>query len=106
MRLDRLAYDSGALVNFYEEGFTALGALCERTWHDRLEIVAEGEAAKLWNPGGTLHEIELTFAPADATAAREAVREVFPGCPLTFRLAETLRPSPLPLERVALTGEA
>ena len=105
MKLDRLAYDPGALVNFYEAGLAALGALCERTWHDRLEIVAEGRAAKLWNPDGALHEIELAFAPADATAARDAVREVFPGCPLTFRLAETLRPSPLPLERVALAGE-
>jgi hypothetical protein len=104
MKLDRLAYDPGALVDFYEEGLAALGALCERTWHDRLEIVAEGGAAKLWNPEGALHEIELAFAPADATAARDAVREVFPGCPLTFRLVETLRPSPLPLERVALTG--
>jgi hypothetical protein len=105
MKLDRLAYDPGALVNFYEAGLAALGALCERTWHDRLEIVAEGGAAKLWNPEGALHEIELAFAPADATAARDAVREVFPGCPLTFRLAEALRPSPLPLERVALAGE-
>ncbi|MCX6929660.1 MAG: hypothetical protein NT154_41565, partial [Verrucomicrobia bacterium] len=105
MKLDRLAYEPGALVNFYEEGFGALGALCERTWHDRLDVVAEGDAAKLWNTDGTLHEIELAFAPADATTARDAVREVFPGCPLTFRLAETLRPSPVPLERVALAGE-
>jgi hypothetical protein len=105
MKLDRLAYDPGALVNFYEEGLAALGTLCERTWHDRLEIVAEGEAAKLWNSDGALHEIELAFAPADATAARDAVREVFPGCPLTFRLAETLRPSPLPLDRVELAGD-
>jgi hypothetical protein len=105
MKLDRLTYDPGLLVNFYEEGFAALGALCERTWHDRLEIVAEGGAAKLWNSDGALHEIELAFVPADAKTARDAVREVFPGCPLTFHLAETLRPSPLPLERVALAGE-
>jgi len=105
MKLDRLAYDPGALVNFYEAGLPALGALCERTWHDRLEIVAEGSAAKLWNPDGALHEIELAFAPADVTAARDAAREVFPGCPLTFRLAEALRPSPLPLERFALAVE-
>src|SRR5512135_931580 len=104
MKLDRLAYDPSALVNFYEEGLAALGGLCERTWHDRLEVVAEGSAAKLWSPDGSLHEIELAFAPADATAARDAGREVFPGCPLTFHLAETLRPAPLPLERVALAG--
>ena len=106
MRLDRLSYSPAALVDFYEEGFTALGALCERTWHDRLEIVAEGRAARLWNPDGVLHEVELTFAAADVTAARDAAREVFPGCPLTFRLAEAIRPSPLALERVALAGEA
>jgi len=106
MRIDRLAYDPAALVDFYEEGFSALGALCERTWHDRLEVVAEGSAAKPWNPDGALHEVELTFVPADVTAARDAVREVFPGCPLTFQLAEALRPAPLALERVALAEEA
>lgn len=106
MKLARLPYDPAALVNFYAEGFTALGALCEQTWHDRLELVAEGAAARLWNPDGALHEVELVFAPADATSARDAAREVFPGAPLTFRLAEALRPSPLPLERVALAGEA
>jgi hypothetical protein len=104
MKLDRLAYDPASLVAFYEDGFGALGALCERTWHDRLEIIAEGGAARLWNPDGALHEVELTFAPADAKAARDAAREVFPGCPLTFRLVETLRPCPLSLERVALAG--
>jgi hypothetical protein len=106
MKLDRLSYEPASLLSFYEDGFAALGSLCERTWHDRLEIVAEGDAAKLWNPDGGLHEVELAFAPADAKAARDAVREVFPGCPLTFRLAEMLRPSPLPLERVALAGES
>ena len=105
MKLERLPYDPSALVDFYEEGLTALGALCERTWHDRLEIVAEGPAARLWNPEGALHEMELAFAPADATSAREASREVFPGCPLTFHLAEALRPAPLPLERIVLAGE-
>jgi hypothetical protein len=106
MRLDRLAYDPAALVGFYEEGFSTLGALCERTWHDRLEVVAEGQAAKLWNPDGALHEVELTFVPGDAAAARDAVRQVFPGCPLTFQLAEALRPVPLALERVALADDA
>ena len=105
MKIDRLAYDPAALVDFYEESFSALGALCERTWHDRLEVVAEGRAAKPWNAEGALHEVELTFAPADATTARDAVREVFPGCPLTFQLAEALRPTPLALERVALADD-
>jgi len=106
MRLDRLSYEPGALVDFYEASFSAMGALCERTWHDRLQIVAEGVAAKLWNSDGQLHEIELTFAPADATAARDAAREVFPGCPLTFRVSEGNLPRPIPLERIALAGES
>ncbi len=105
MKLDRLPYDPAALAHFYEEGFTTLGALSERTWHDRLEIVAQGEPAKLWTSDGALHEVELVFAPADATSARDAAREVFPGCPLTFRLAEALRPAPLPLERLVLAGQ-
>lgn len=102
MKLPRLPHDPGALVDFYDEALSGLGALCERTWHDRMEVVAEGRAARLWNEGGALHEVELSFAPADSPAAREAAREVFPGCPLTFRLAETLRPTPLPLERLVL----
>jgi hypothetical protein len=106
VKLERLPYAPGPLVDFYEEGFTALGALCERTWHDRLEILAEGPAARLWNPEGLLYDIELSFAAADATSARDAAREVFPGCPITFHLADALRPSPLPLDQVVLAGEA
>src|ERR1043166_3559983 len=103
MKLERLSYDAGALLGFYEQALGTLGALCERTWHDRLEIVAEGEPARLWNADGVMHEVELTFAPADATAARDAGHEVFPGCPLTFRLAEMM--CPLALERVFIRGE-
>src|SRR5271165_4292844 len=105
MKLNRLNHDPAALLEFYEEGLSALGALCERTWHDRLEVVAEGRSAALWNPDGALHEVELHFAPADATSARDASREVFPGCPLTFQLAETLRPMPLALERFILAED-
>lgn len=106
MKLNRASYNPGELLEFYEAGLAALGALCERTWHDRLEVVAEGRAAKLWNPNGALHEVELRFAAADATAARDAAREVFPGCPLTFQLAEALRASPLSLERFVLPDAA
>ncbi len=105
MKLERLTYDPGLLVEFYGESLGSLGALCERTWHDRLQIVAEGAAAGLWNHDGALHEQELHFASADAHGARDAAREVFPGSPLTFRLAELLRPVPLPLERAVLAGE-
>lgn len=102
MKLERIPHLPGELLEFYEEGLTTLGALCERTWHDRLQVIAQGPAARLWNPDGALHEIELQFAPADAASARDAAREVFPGCPLTFQLAESLRLSPLPLERFVL----
>lgn len=99
MKLERASHEPGELLEFYEHGLGALGALCERTWHDRLEVVAEARAAALWNPQGALHEVELHFAPADTNVARDAAHEIFPGCPLTFRLAEALRISPLPLER-------
>jgi hypothetical protein len=104
MKLERARYDPGELLEFYEHGLTALGALCERTWHDRLAVVAEGHAAEVLAGGhsNALHEVELHFAPGDAIAARDAAREVFPGCPLTFQLAETLCRSPLPLERFVM----
>ena len=102
MRLTRLAHDPGALADFYEEALATGGALCERTWYDRLQVVAEGSAARLWNADGALHEVELQFPAPDSTAPRDATKEVFPGCPLTFRLAELLRQSPLPLERAVL----
>ncbi len=106
MKLDRLPHEPAALVEFYQESLEQLGAVCERTWHDRLQLVAEGAAAKLWNDDGALHEAELHFPPADDTAPRNAATEVFPGSPLTFRLAETLRPAPLPIDRVVLAASA
>jgi hypothetical protein len=105
MKLDRLAYSPGILLDFYEEGLTALGAVCARPWHDQLEVLAEGRAARLWDPTGAFHSAELQFVATDATGARNAAREVFPGCPLTFGLAEALRASPLPLERVVLADD-
>lgn len=105
MKIERLTHSPGMVADFYEEALSALGALCERTWHDRVEIVAAGESARLWNESGTLHEVELWFPPPEDTAPREAATEVFPGCPLTFRLAEALRPSPLVLDRVVLTSD-
>jgi hypothetical protein len=105
MKLKRATHDAGELLEFYEEGLSALGALCERTWHDRLEVVAEGRSATLWNPQGALHEVELRFTSSDTTSARDASREVFPGCPLTFQLAEALRPAPLEMERFVLVTD-
>ena len=105
MNLTRLAHDPRALADFYHEALEHTGAVCERTWFDRLQLVAEGRAAKLWNDDGALHETELHFPAPEDTAPREATREVFPGCPLTFRLAELLLPSPLTLERALLAGD-
>lgn len=106
MQIGRLPYEPGAVLAFYEDALTALGALCSQPWHDRLEIVAEGRAARLWNPDGALHAAELHFTPPGGTGARDATREVFPGCPLTFRLTEALHTESLALERVALAREA
>ena len=105
MKLARMPYEPGALVDFYEEGLGALGAVCARTWHDRLTVLAEGAGARLWRPDGELHEVELHFAAAGGSEARDAAREVFPGCPLTFALAEALRP-PLAVERAVLAADA
>lgn len=106
MKIHRLDYDPTSALVFYQESLSVLGALCERTWHDRLEVLAEGRAAKLWNQDGALHQQELLFASADASGARDAGREVFPGCPLTFHLFETLRPAPVVLEKIVLAPTA
>ena len=106
MKLARLPHEPAALVDFYQEALEHLGALCERTWFDQLQVVAEGPAARLWNPDGALHEVELHFPAPDSAAPRDAEREVFPGCPLTFRLTETVCPQPLALERVVISGDA
>jgi hypothetical protein len=102
MKLARLPHEPAALVDFFQQGLERLGAVCERTWYDRLQLVAESAAARLWNSDGALCETDLHFVAAEDAAPRDAANEVFPGCPLTFRLAETLRPSPLPLERAVL----
>lgn len=105
MKLARLSHDPAALVDFYQEALEHAGAVCERSWFDRLELVAEGRAAQLWNETGTLHETELHFVSPDTVAPRDAAREVFPGCPLTFRLAEMLLPKNLALERAVFVED-
>jgi hypothetical protein len=102
MKLAKLPHDPGALVDFFHESLESLGALCERTWHDRLQVVAEGRAARLWNAGGELAEKELFFPSPDDTAPRQADHEVFPGCPLTFRLVESLADGGLGLQRAVV----
>lgn len=102
MILDRLRHEPAALTEFFQEGLESLGALCERTWHDRLQVVAEGPSARLWNPDGRLIEKEVFFPEPDQAAPREADHEVFPGCPLIFRLAETMAADGLVLNRATL----
>ena len=70
MKLPRLSHDPGALIEFFEEGLTTLGAVCERSWHDRLDLVAEGRAASLWNAAGDFVERQLHFVPTDATGRK------------------------------------
>ncbi len=103
MKLAKFSHEPGALVDFFHESLESLGALCERTWHDRLQVVAEGSAARLWNADGQLVEKELFFPAPDETAPRQADQEVFPGCPLTFRLVESLAADGLLLHRAVVS---
>lgn len=102
MNLSRLELAPRPLLDFYQSGLNQLGAVTEQTWHDRLQVVAEARAARVWNETGALMDTELHFPEPDTTVPRDASREIFPGCPLTFRLAEALLPSPLTLDRAVL----
>lgn len=103
MKFERLAHSPGSVADFFAEALESVGALCERTWHDRLQIVAEGRAARLWNADGQLVEKELFFPAPDETAPRQADHEVFPGCPLTFHLVESLADGGLFLRRAVVS---
>jgi hypothetical protein len=102
MKLNRLPHDPSALIDFFQEGLEALGAVCDRSWHDRLQVIAEGPAARPWNTTGEFIDVEIHFRTADQTSVPDARKEVFPGCPLTFRLTEQLQSANLSLERVRL----
>jgi hypothetical protein len=78
------------LIDFFEEGLSSLGAVCERTWHDRLEVLAEGDAARLWRKEGELFSGELYFRDGSLADPGDPEAEIFPGCPLTFQLVEAL----------------
>ena len=78
MKLSRLRHDAGSLIDFFEEGLTALGAVCERPWHDRLDLVAEGRAATLWNEAGQFVEKQLQFVSADLRSIASAPSEETP----------------------------
>jgi hypothetical protein len=109
VKIERLPHDPATLAEFFEGALGSLGALCDREWHDQLTVMAEGRAARLWRDDGALHEARLRFLPADAThtaVPADPHNEVFPGCPLTFRLAEALRPNPLTLERAIIAHDS
>jgi hypothetical protein len=93
------------LMEFFEEGLLSLGAVCERSWHDRLEVLAEGDAALLWRNDGDLFSGELYFRDAGSLNPGNPGAEVFPGSPLTFRLVEALWRRHVPHSRVCLSAE-
>ncbi|MCC7376022.1 MAG: hypothetical protein IT581_15295 [Verrucomicrobiales bacterium] len=105
MQLSRFPHDPGVLAEFFTDGLGALGGVVERSWHDRLDVIAEGPSARLWNPDGAWHETELRLLPLDSVGQRDAAKDVFPGSPLTFRLAELLVAPPATLERIVLEPE-
>jgi hypothetical protein len=105
MKLEKLPYEPAGLIDFFGEGLQTLGAVCERSWHDRLQVLAENKAAKLWSDTEPLIEVELHFPPLSDASPRDATKEIFPGCPLTFRLADELRGSGLVLERAVIRFE-
>jgi hypothetical protein len=47
MKFSRIKTGSEQLVEFCEETLHSFGAVCERSWYDRLEVLAEGETAHL-----------------------------------------------------------
>lgn len=90
MNHKRLPPDSQLLRDFYEAALGRLGAVTDRPWHDRLSVLAEGQSARIWSEAQDFVETEIHFPPPETTAQRNAASEVFPGCPLTFRLVETV----------------
>jgi len=90
MKFDKLQPHSELLIDFFSEGLQSVGGVCERTWYDKLEVVVEGPAAKAWNPNDDVVHRELRFLAVDTESAKSAETDIFPGCPLTFQLAETL----------------
>jgi hypothetical protein len=102
MKLRKLPYEPGGVADFFTDGLRAFGAVCERSWHDRVQVLAEGDAARLWNENEALIETELRFTDPGDTLPKDAGCEVFAGCPLLFRLCELVRGKELTLDRCAI----
>jgi hypothetical protein len=103
MKFPKIPPRAEHLMDFFEEGLLSLGAVCERSWHDRLEVLAEGEAAHLWRKDDDFYSGELTFRDAGSAETGNPETEVFPGCPLTFQLVEALWHRLLSHSRVCLS---
>jgi hypothetical protein len=107
MKFPKIAPRPEHLLDFFEEGLSSLGAVCERAWHDRLEVLAEGDAARLWLKEGELFSGELYFRDGRLPDSGNPEAEIFPGCPLTFQLVEALWRRHLTHSRVCLlTGSS
>jgi hypothetical protein len=106
MKFSKIPVQTEHLIEFFEEGLHSLGAICERPWHDRLEVLAEGDAARLWRSDDDLFSGELLFSNAGSTDPANTETGVFPGCPLTFRLVEALWRRHLAHSRASLSQES
>jgi hypothetical protein len=105
MKFPKIPARAEHLMEFFEEGLHSLGAICERSWHDRLEVLAEGDAAHLWRNDDDLFSGELYFRDAGSQDPDNVENEIFPGCPLMFRLVEALWRRDLAYSRVCLSTE-
>ena len=91
MNRSKLKSDPALLIDFFEDSLNRLGAVTERSWHDQLYLLADGPAARIWTDEGNIHETAIRFPHPDSEGEREAKTEVFPGCPLIFKLVEVFR---------------
>jgi hypothetical protein len=103
MKFPKIPPRAEHLLEFFEEGLQSVGAVCERSWHDRLEVLAEGDAAILLGNEGDLFSGELYFRDAGSPDSGNPEAEIFPGCPLAFRLVEALWRRHLAHSRVCLS---
>jgi len=104
MKIERLIHAPGTWRDFFEEALTSL-ARCAS---------ARGTTAwKSW-PKATAPAVEsgrhasrnrtVVSGARNHHGAREAGKQVFPGCPLTFAWRKALRPAPLALEASRVGG--
>jgi hypothetical protein len=105
MKFPKIPAQAEYLMEFFEESLHSLGAICERSWHDRLEVLAEGDAAHLWQKDDDLFSGELKFRDDASADPNNADNEVFPGCPILFRLVEALWRRHLAYSRVCLSTD-